>query len=103
VVAPTSTADCRLLRELGSPRGAGARDRGTPIDEAQWLVGRQIARENEEYVRRELSYFLTFVSAWRSLGGTARQRIVLVGALFVIGIVGAAASIVLESVLFGMD
>jgi hypothetical protein len=33
---------------------------GIPIDEARRLVGRQIARENEQYVRKEIPYFLTF-------------------------------------------
>lgn len=33
---------------------------GTPIDEAMRLVGRQIARENDQYVSKELPYFLTF-------------------------------------------
>jgi hypothetical protein len=41
---------------------------GTPIDEAEWLVGRQVARENEQYVRKELPGFLTFAELLHAHG-----------------------------------
>ena len=41
---------------------------GGPIREAERLVGRQIARENEQYVRKELPYFLTFAELLHAHG-----------------------------------
>jgi hypothetical protein len=45
-------------------------------------------------------FLAALVLAWRWLGGTRRQRAILVGVLFVIGSAGAAASIALDSLLF---
>jgi hypothetical protein len=41
---------------------------GTLIDEAKRLLARQIARENEQYVRKELPYFLSFAELLHAHG-----------------------------------